>query len=398
MNPFFDLAELTDDPLALTYRECMLDPNPNKVNLCVGIYADDAWKPFVFESIKKAAKEVDITNNDYYIIQWNSLFLQNTGRLIYGENFDSEKYAMQQVCGGAHAISIFSQLLKKQWRTVVYLGLPTWTNHQGIFEDFELRTFDHLKFPLLLKEKGWGWGFWGEVGWGSANLEAYKKAFEEAPEYATFIIHVWPTHNPTGVNITASQICEWADLINKKNICLLLDAAYMGFGNGLEADLEEIRIFDRHIHNYTLAFSHSKNASLYKQKVGALYMKTSNKKAIESHIRRIVHRSISNPPGFGVEIMNIVHEKYQQEWKKELENVRLSLQNRRDTLTSLLPERFSFIREGKGLFSILWLPKNDVQKLRTEFWIYIPKSSRISFGWLKKNDLKYLGDVLQSFY
>ena len=375
MNPFFDLAELTDDPLALTYRECMLDPNPNKVNLCVGIYADDEWKPFVFESIKKAAKEVDITNNDYYIVQWNALFLQNTGKLIFSENFDSEKYAMQQVCGGAHAISIFSQLLKKQWRKVVYLGLPTWTNHQGIFEDFELRTFEHLDRNAV-------------------NLEAYKKAFEEAPEYATFIIHVWPTHNPTGVNITASQICEWADLINKKNICLLLDAAYMWFGNGLEADLEEIRIFDRHIHNYTLAFSHSKNASLYKQKVGALYMKTPNKKAIESHIRRIVHRSISNPPGFGVEIMSIVHAKYQREWKEELESVRLNLQKRREMLANILPERFSFIREGKGLFSILWLSELEVEKLKNQYGIYMPKSSRISFWGLKNSDTHYVWEAI----
>ena len=138
MPNFFQLAELPEDPLASTYRECMADTRPNKVNLCVGIYADSQWAPLVFPSIQKASKEVDITNNDYYVIKWNLKFLQNVWKLIYWENFNEENYAIQQTLGGTHAISIFAELLRRQWRKDVYLWLPTWTNHQGIFEDFHL--------------------------------------------------------------------------------------------------------------------------------------------------------------------------------------------------------------------------------------------------------------------
>lgn len=134
---------------------------------------------------------------------------------------------------------------------------------------------------------------------------------------------------------------------------MLLDAAYMGFGNGLEEDLNEIREIHHHIENYALAFACSKNASLYKQKVGALFIKGAEKKSLESVIKRMVQRNLSNPPGYGVEVMNIVLEKYQDEWRQELEVARQEINDRRERLALQLPERFDFIRDGKGLFSIL---------------------------------------------
>lgn len=54
---------------------------------------------------------------------------------------------------------------------MVYLGLPTWTNHQGIFEGFDLRIFSHLKN-------------------GTVDTQAYMQAIEEAPDGAVFLIHV----------------------------------------------------------------------------------------------------------------------------------------------------------------------------------------------------------------
>lgn len=75
---YFTLPELKEDMLARTYRECMQDPNPNKVNLCVGIFADKYGKSFVFPSIQKASREIDVTNNDYYIIKGNQAFIENT--------------------------------------------------------------------------------------------------------------------------------------------------------------------------------------------------------------------------------------------------------------------------------------------------------------------------------
>lgn len=42
----------------------MKDTNPNKVNLGIGAYRDEMEKPYVFEAVKKAQREIVEENMD----------------------------------------------------------------------------------------------------------------------------------------------------------------------------------------------------------------------------------------------------------------------------------------------------------------------------------------------
>ena len=52
-------------------------------------------------------------------------------------------------------------------------------------------------------------------------------------------------HNPTGVDLTADQWTRVLEIVKTRGLVPILDIAYQGFADGLDADGEVVRRFAR---------------------------------------------------------------------------------------------------------------------------------------------------------
>lgn len=75
------------DPILGVTEAFLREPNPEKMNLGVGAYRDDAGKPFVLPSVR-AAEDIMITrnlNHEYAAINGDEDFCKVSANLAFGE-------------------------------------------------------------------------------------------------------------------------------------------------------------------------------------------------------------------------------------------------------------------------------------------------------------------------
>lgn len=370
---FESLEKLPVDPIFRLFGEYLADKSEKKVNLGIGLYADGEGRPFVMPVVKKAFEKIDRENFNYQPIGGNEQFLRLTGELVFEELYDEKTLAAQATCGGTQAVSIFSEMtLRAYGKRKFLVGLPTWGNYFAIFRSHEVVTFEHLDEQ------------------GNVNFEAYKKALEEAENGSVLVLQGALPHNPTGINLSLEQIESLIPLINEKEILVCMDMAYLGLGEGLGQDREYAKLCMSQVENFALGLSYSKNASLYEQRTGAIFVKTNDKEKVQSQMQRIARETISMAPGIGQEIMIHVLGPYRGEWEKELEEMRMSIENRKLELLGKLPEEFSYLKEARGMFGLLKLSKEQILRLKDEFAIYLLENGRVNFSGIKVADIDYI--------
>lgn len=370
---FNHLPPSAKDPIFEVFSQYKADPNPNKVNLGIGIYTDKENNPFVFPSVQKAVAELDINNFNYQPIPGDPKYLAITAKLSLGADFDLSNLSMQSTCGGTHACRMFADLMMRAGKNKILYGLPTWDNHPGLFRALEATTFPHLN------------------GQHEVEFSNYKKAVIEASNGSILLLQGAQTHNPAGKNLTTEQVRELIPLLNEKDMILFLDMAYLGMGDGLEEDREVCQLVFNECKFCAMSVSYSKNASLYEHRTGALIVKNDMKDLVSANLNNIMRESVSNPPGFGLEtIIHLVENHYDQ-WRKELEEVRLEIMEARENFVNALPQ-FEHSRSGRGMFGLLHIPEEKINRLRDEFSIYLLKSSRINFSGLKRSNFDYVID------
>ena len=57
------LEQLPLDPIFVNLEKFRADKNPRKINLGIGIYADEEGNPYVMPSVGKAVKNLDCSNS-----------------------------------------------------------------------------------------------------------------------------------------------------------------------------------------------------------------------------------------------------------------------------------------------------------------------------------------------
>lgn len=367
------------DPIFQLLGDYIANDNPHKVNLGIGIYADEAGNPFVFPSIKKSFTGIDVDNFNYQPIGGNKDFLALTVKAILGDDWDIANLALQTTCGGTQACRIFADLMvQDEVRRELLVGAPTWGNHYAIFAGLPIKKFEHLNEN------------------GVVNFAAYQQAITDAKPGSILLLHGGPTHNPTGRNLSLEQIHELLPLLKAKQIVVFIDAAYLGFGDGFAEDCEYVRTLFTELEDVACGVSYSKNASLYEHRTGALMIKTDRKNVLESQVQQLARESISMAPGAGQEVMIEVLGNNRAQWLKELEEVRISIDKRKSMLVERLPETFRELLDTRGMFGFLKLTSDQIERLREDYAIYILPNTRVNFGGIKIVDIEYLADSINA--
>ena len=368
---FQNLQTIARDQLFQLTEEFNSDPNPNKINLGIGIYLDDNSQNYIMPSILKASETLQNQNFNYTPIQGYKDFLQHSYTFLTDTEKVPNNQYIQATSGGTHACYIIAKLLQRNHITNLILPTPTWGNHLEIFSEFNQIQFPHLDSNEQI------------------NFTEYKNQIQSAPPNSSLLLHGGLAHNPTGLNINLSQLQEIIQLCNHHNVFLIQDFAYLGLSENLENDKNHLKTFLNLTHHGASLISFSKNATLYQHRTGLLIIKSQSNfvPQIQTNIENIVRKNISQSPAHGQKIISHLLQHHKSDWIQDLENMNQSLKNRQTLFHQSFPQLK--LPQTSGMFCLLKLTTNQIQSLKQQS-IYIPSNSRINYGSLTQNIINQL--------
>jgi aspartate/tyrosine/aromatic aminotransferase len=211
-------------------------------------------------------------------------------------------------------------------------------------------------------------------------------------------------HNPTGIDPTAAQWKTIAEAVHKQGVLPLIDFAYQGFGDGLEEDAAGLRAFCKPGAELLACSSFSKNFSLYRERVGALFGMAADATAaaaVQSQFDKVIRANYSNPPGHGAEVVATIlrDPALRKQWEGELAEMRNRINDMRKALVAALkkqgvPGDYSFIERQRGMFSFSGLTKEQVAALMSEHAIYAVGSGRINVAGLSTTNVDRVAECI----
>ncbi len=370
------------------------DPNPNKINLGVGVYKDESGRTPILDSVKRA--EAYLLENEasktYLPINGIPEFISATQSMLFGPDYEivvSGRAATAQTPGGTGALRVAADFIaammpgKRLW-----MSTPTWPNHPHVFTSAGLET---AAYPYFDPETR------------GVDFEGMLAALKTIPEGDILLLHTC-CHNPTGVDLSPEQWAQVAAVVSERNLLPLLDFAYQGFAEGLDADAAGLRLLAESGADMIIASSYSKNFGLYDERVGALTMVTRDADtaaAVLSQIKKRIRANYSNPPAHGGFIVSTVLNDpgLRAQWEGEVTAMRNRIRDMRHLLVETLNEKgveqdFSFIARQRGMFSYSGLTPEQVAALRDKHSIYIVGSGRINVAGLTAANMDYLCDAI----
>jgi len=393
-NVFSHVEMAPRDPILGVTEAFVADKNPNKVNLGVGIYYDDTGKVPVLECVRRVEREMAEKSapRAYLPIDGLAAYDKAIQTLVFGSDspaLKDNRVVTVQTLGGTGGLKVGADFLRRTLpQSQVWISDPSWENHRAIFENagFVVNNYPYYDAPTH-----------------GVNFKAMIDCLGGLPKGSIVVLHAC-CHNPTGVDLSADQWAAVIETVNKQGLVPLLDIAYQGFGDGLDADATAVRLFDKAGGAAFVANSFSKTFSLYGERVGGLSVVAGDKDEAAralSQIKRLVRSNYSNPPTHGGQIVASVltAPEARAQWEQELGQMRARIQTVRkqlvDKLRAKAPKHdFEFVTRQRGMFSYSGLSKQAVTRLREEFSVYAIDTGRICVAAINSKNIDYVSDAI----
>lgn len=396
MAHFDSVTQAPADPILSLTEAFKADPNPEKINLSVGVFVDDNGKTPTLSSVLEAEKRI-LANpipKSYLPMTGIPEYASLVQELCFGKEHTAElgnRIVSAQTPGGTGALRVAGDFIAKNIKPEnLWLSNPTWANHTGIFQASGLNTKTYAYFD---KEKL------------ALDYDAFIADMKNIPAGDVVVIHAC-CHNPTGADLLPEQWDEVVALATVQGFIPLLDFAYQGFGSDLETDAYGVRAFAASGVPFFVCQSFSKNLGLYHDRVGALHVVTTSEEEavrVASQVKISIRTNYSNPPAHGGRIVQEVlgDEALRTQWIEEVAAMRSRIHSVRDTFVAAMAaagisKDFSFLKEQNGMFSFTGLTKEQAIALREEHSIYIVDSGRINVAGITEENLPKIVEAIKT--
>lgn len=387
---FQHINQVPDDPILKLSQLFKEDPRPFKVDVGVGIFQNEQGATPVLRAVKAAEAHLLQTEDSkkYVGLMGNTSFNQAMIDLVLGNSVQANRVRGIQATAGTGAVRLIAEVLHNLAPSKrLHVSNPTWGNHKAIFAAAGFIAHD---YPYYDHEKS------------VVNREAFFAALENFGKDDLVLLHGC-CHNPSGADLSPADWDKVAEIAVRKGWLPLVDLAYLGFGESLEADAYGVRKLAASVENLLIAVSGSKNFGLYRERVGEVIIVGQDEKtasALQSHFGAVSRAMISMPPSHGASIVATIltTPELRHDWERELKEMCGYIHLRRQQLQSALTEiaggDWQFITDvHRGMFTLLNLGKDRVQRLREEFAIYMVGDGRINIAGMKsEHDVKYLAE------
>jgi aromatic-amino-acid transaminase len=364
-----DLPPVVDDSLLKLIALCNADPRPEKIDVGVGVFRDGAGNTPILKVIKEAEQRLHDTQKTkaYLGSAGDKRFTELLRPILLGEHAGDDRIAGVQTPGGCGALRLgFELIATANSEARVFVGAPTWPNHPPIIRAVGLTPVDYPYY---------------ERGQGAIRFEDMIDALRSGEAGDVALLHGC-CHNPTGADLDEAQWRQVRDAVVERGLIPLVDIAYQGFGRGLDEDAYGVRLMLDSCDEVIVAQSCDKNFSVYRDRVGSLWVKTGSPATTATAMAHVFQRARemwSMPPDHGAAAVHIVLEDpgLHERWLVELTAMRDRINSVRRRIASADP-RLSFIGRQFGMFSMLPLSKEQVLKLREDHAIYMADSGRFN--------------------
>ncbi len=388
MSLFAAVAMAPRDPILGLNEQFNADPNPNKVNLGVGVYYDDNGKLPLLACVAAAEAQMLAAPKarGYLPIDGIAAYDQAVQHLVFGADSDvvkNKRVATVQALGGTGGLKVGADFLKKLNPSAkVLISDPSWENHRALFTNagFTVETYPYY-----------------DAANRGIHFDGMLAALKAAPAGTIVVLHAC-CHNPTGYDLTSAQWEQVVNAVKTAGLVPFLDMAYQGFGEGIAEDGAVVRQFLAAGLDFFVSTSFSKSFSLYGERVGALSVVCSTAEEttkVLSQLKIVIRTNYSNPPTHGAQVVATVLSTpaLRAQWEEELGGMRVRIRQMREALVQELKaagitDDLSFITRQKGMFSYSGLSVEQMQRLRSEFGIYGVDSGRICVAALNSKNIK----------
>lgn len=384
------------DPILGVTEAFHADPNPNKVNLGVGVYTDDSGKVPLLECVRRAEAQIAASAQPHGYLPIDGLKTYDNAAqaLLFGADspvLKSGRLVTVQALGGTGGLKVGADLLQRvNPGADVWISDPSWENHRALFEFAGYRVHTYPYYDTQTH---------------GVKFDAMIDALEKIPSRSIVVLHAC-CHNPTGVDLNDDQWERVLQVVTKRGLVPFLDIAYQGFAEGLDADAAAVRRFSSACPVVFVASSFSKSLSLYGERVGALSIVTADAgeaaKAL-SHVKRVIRANYSNPPTHGgqIAVAVLTTPALSTLWEKELGEMRERIKAMRRSLVDKVRALradfdFSFVINQRGMFSYSGLTREQVHRLRDEYSVYAIDSGRICVAALNTRNVDYVATAVAS--
>lgn len=370
------------------------DARPNKINLGIGVYKDETGKTPVLTSVKKAEQYLleNETTKNYLGIEGIPAFASCTQELLFGKESPivaDRRARTAQTPGGTGGLRVAADFIANQTSAKrIWISNPSWPNHKNVFSAVGLEVLEYAYY---------------DAAYHALDFDGLLNSLKQAQAGDVVLFHGC-CHNPTGIDPTAEQWAQLAELSVANGWLPLFDFAYQGFANGLEEDAQGLRIFAAKHQELIVASSYSKNFGLYNERVGACTIVAADAETADrafSQVKAAIRANYSNPPSHGAAVVATIlgNDALRAMWEQELTDMRQRIHRMRQLFVNTLQEKgaqqdFSFIIQQNGMFSFSGLTKEQVLRLREEFGVYAVNSGRVNVAGMTPDNMAPLCEAI----
>ncbi|WP_218690052.1 amino acid aminotransferase [Psychrobacter sp. BF1] len=393
---FANIDYYAGDPILGLMDKFVADPNPNKVNLGIGIYYDENGQLPVLDCVKTAEQRIanPIAPRPYLPMAGLPGHRQACQDLLFGKDaqiLQQGRVATIATLGGSGALKVGAEFLHEWFpQSKCYVSDPTWSNHIAIFEGCDIEVGS---YPYYDKASS------------SIKFDEMIDFVKKLKKQDVLLLHPC-CHNPTGMDLTQQQWDTLLEVIKQHELIPFMDIAYQGFGEDMDSDAYAIRkAVDMGLPVF-VSNSYSKNLSLYGERVGGLSIvcpTADEAERVFGQLNFVVRRIYTSPPAHGGHVVDIVmnDDKLYQQWVSEVYSMRDRIKAMRLKLKSILETEladfdynFDYITRQNGMFSFTGLTTEQVERLQSEFGVYLVSNSRMCMAGLNVNNVDYVAQAM----
>ena len=382
-------AQPADKILALMqmYKD---DPRETKIDLGVGVYKDATGLTPVMRAVKAAEHQLweAQTSKAYTGLAGDPAFGDAMVQMVLGDAVPRAQVAAAATPGGTGAIrQAFELIQMARPQARVFVSNPTWPNHLSILKYLGMEMVPYRYFD----DETRGVDFDGMI----ADLKTAQKG-------DVVLLHGC-CHNPTGANLNSAEWDAVIEVLQSTGAVPMIDIAYQGFGDGLEADAAATRKVASSVPECLIAASCSKNFGIYRERTGILMLVASEaaQGLNQATLAFLNRQNYSFPPDHGARIVSTIltDDALKADWQAELEDVRNAMLALREQLAGELQrlsgsDRFGFLAQHRGMFSRLGTTPDKVEALREKHGIYMVGDSRMNIAGLNQNSVPILARAI----
>jgi len=385
------LAEQPADKILSLMQDLAADPRGDKLDLGVGVYRDDAGITPVMGAIKQAELALwEVQKSKSYTgLAGDPAFAAALGDLVLGDAAGRDRRAAIATPGGTGAVRQGLELVGLAApEATVWVPEPTWPNHLSILA--------HLGRPHRTYR-------YYDPATGAVDADGMAADLAGLAKGDVLLLHGC-CHNPTGADPDMTLWERIAEILSERGAIPMVDLAYQGFGDGLDADVAGLRHLARQLPEMLIATSCSKNFGLYRERVGllvALAPDAATARRAQGTLEHLNRQNYSFPPDHGARLVTMVltDRPLRNAWQQELAHMRDRIRDLRGTLAEELrrqtnSDRFDGLAAQKGMFSRLPATPEQVATMRRDHGIYMVGDGRVNLAGLSTKTVPQLARAM----